>query len=238
MAYREDLGAAQARITALESELEAARRENRRPLRCGRCLAPIEVEHLDREQGLVRCGGCERRVTLGLGAVKPAPKPEDFEVSDTPDRLRIEWRWSGAGAGWILVLACGAAAVPMLAFKAIGLVLLLLLLMLGFLYWTRAMARNRTVVEVSKGALAVRRGPVYVGADVEIRRAEIEQVYCTLVGNRYGPTYRVWTLLRGGRRRLLVRGLTDPARALYLEKQIERRLMIADVPVPGELPRH
>ena len=66
----------------------------------------------------------------------------------------------------------------------------------------------------------------------------VEQLFCrekiSRGKNGTTTTYQLEAVLEGNRRETLVKDLSDPDHALYIEQQLERHLRLPDVPVAGE----
>lgn len=231
MAYRSDLDAAHARVAALERELAAAKQELRTRLRCDRCSAGLASEHLDRANGKVTCRECRRVVDAG----KPPP-PRGLEIEDTPERLRISWAWKlswGDVAAFFLILVIVIAAL-MKAPERPAAITAAVLLFGGFalfLAWgILAQLSNHTTVEVSGGRLTIASGPISIAGRTTLDGNAIDQLFCTLVPSKYSAWYALHVRLKNGRQRCLIAEIGDAERAFYLERELERRLGIADRP--------
>jgi len=236
-------------------------------MRCRNCGAALEAERLDRRLGIVTCAHCgglhefARAEDGGKGAPSPAaddarsgsstgerplvPEPARFEVHRGDGTLQVRWRRGRkAGAvvlaGFALVWAFAAVGAGVFFLAPVSLVLLYLALLRGV---------NRTTLRVDARELSVRQGPLPAGRTRRLPRADITQLLARERINRTrtgsdgrGPvrvrrSYRLQALDRAGRKRLVVGGLTSPAQALWLEREIESLLGIEDVAVAGEYRR-
>ncbi len=110
----------------------------------------------------------------------------------------------------------------------------------GLTYATVAGIFNRTTIAAGAGRLTVTHGPLPWKGNLSFDINDIAQVYC----ERKEPSdsegtvsFEVSLQLKNNRSFMLLKGLPEPAQALYIEHAIESRLGIEDVPVRGELPR-
>ncbi len=111
----------------------------------------------------------------------------------------------------------------------------------GLNYWTLAGLFNTTTIRAERRALVVSHAPIPWRGPGSIESAGIEQLYvkCEEHRGQHGAhySYSVWLVLRDKRSIPLVKGMGDPAPALYIEQQIERALGLEDRHAPGELSR-
>ena len=112
---------------------------------------------------------------------------------------------------------------------------------LFLLYSVVAGFTNSTTVKASETALAIHHGPLPWKGNKTIPRASVSQVYCKEITrpSKRGPVsiYNIETLGENGIRDTLVKNLTDPEQALFVEQQIEKHLGIKDTYVQGEIAR-
>ncbi len=167
----------------------------------------------------------------------PAPR---FAVDVTPDILWVQQEWL-TGRTFVklffgLIVACGMCA-PM----AGPLRLLALAFGLFWFYLGLTELVNHTTLELRPGRLSVRNGPLPWRGGLSWDAARIEQLFCrrALRGSAAGEggsgeRFELCALYDGRRQRLLG-PVSDPEQLIALEQEIERRLGIADRPVPGEL---
>ncbi len=149
-------------------------------------------------------------------------------------RARFFWL---ALVGWGLAMMFfkdrgGGGPHPGIGALMIGLALLIF----GIIQVARV---NQTQLVVRDGRLRVTHGPVPWPGGRDLLARSIEQLYCDLheAGRNNPETYRVWAVLRGGKRVLLIGDLLLGTHALFLEQAVERTLGIVDRPVAGELPK-
>ena len=241
MPHRDDLAAAHARIAALERELAAAQKESRARLRCVRCREAFEPRDLHGKSGQLTCRGC--RAIVEAARPPARRRPHGLDVDDRPDELRIAWRWQLAPreaiAAIILAallaaaLATGAVDEPVLVVAVIGLGALFVALC----FRLAGQMFNRTLIRVTDRRLRIDVEPVALQRYRSLPADELDQLYCVAVSSRDSTWYQLWAELAGGKRSCLVGEIADVERAFFLEREIERRLGIADRPVRGEVPR-
>jgi hypothetical protein len=227
-------------------------------LRCKSCGAPLAPENVVERLSMARCGHCEavfalERTGPGSDSRRERPHvllPKQMEVVDLGTSFEIRRRWFSPvfvflvffclfWNGFMIVwhgIALSQGLWPMSCFgllhTAVGIALL---------YFTVAGFVNTTVVRVERGMIEVRHGPLPWPGNKSLEAHDVEQLYCReqVNGNknRSQCTYEVRVLRQGNVRDTLVKGLTDPDQALYIEQELERHLRIVDQPVAGELGR-
>jgi len=230
--------------------------------RCKRCRRLVDLsKHLAMPAigGVREKSGSAPAAMVGAsgGPRVPVPMPPKFRI-EHGGSLKISWRWFGPQFlflvffcvfwdGFLIVwysaalFAVGggsnaAAAVPMLLFPLIHVAV-------GFAltYYTVCGFVNSTVVEAGNGRLTVKHGPLPWRGNLDIDASNLEQLYSEEIVSRtkngVSRTYDVSGVERDGVSRKIVRGLTEPAQALFVEQALESQLAIADRAVGGELPR-
>lgn len=225
-------------------------------IRCTSCGASVEADQVTGGARWVTCTYCWTLLKTPPEAGAPEalrpklPMPERFTVTEQSGTLSIVRRWYIAVA-WFLVffamfwngflivwftMAIRSGAWGMVAFgtlhAAVG---------IGLIYGTLALFLNRTTIRVAEGRLTVRHAPLPWTGNVDLDTTEIRQLYCKAKVHRgknsTTTSYEVHLVRPDERSKLLVRGLTEPEQALYLEQELERFLRIRDAPVEGELSR-
>lgn len=230
-------------------------------LTCKRCQAPISTADLKWDLGLAACAHCGTVFSFQGqpgGSVRqaptwqrpPVPIPDRFEITDRPEGLSISYRWFNLTFifmavfavfwnGFMLVWHATSLASGAMFMSAFG--LLHTAVGVGIGYYALAGFLNRTTITAERDVLHVRHSPLpWVGAtDLWVR--DLDQLYAKQVISKNSDgtsmSYELHAILKNGRQRKLVSGLSEAEQALYLEQQLERRLGIADRPVFGELPR-
>ncbi|MBL8919602.1 MAG: hypothetical protein JNJ54_12115 [Myxococcaceae bacterium] len=233
------------------------------PLSCPSCGASYRTSDIDRTLAIASCHACgavmdlktrtpadeSRLDALTRPAPPPAlPLPEKFTVAETPGRLEVTWRWFSAvhvflfffALFWngFLVLWFGIALAQgelvMALFgslhAAVG---------IGLAYSVLTGFVNRTRIALEHGVLTVKHGPLPWPGSGEWKREDLAQLYGEQhVSRGKNGTTTTWSLnamLRDGRRVKLLKGLTERAQALWLERTLEGRMSIVDAPVVGEM---
>jgi hypothetical protein len=174
-------------------------------------------------------------------------KPAEVEASRSQGALTLRWRWTNSGAYVVTGLGALFATLALVFARSV-----FLAAVFGgpFLYFGLAHWLNSTWITVAGGVVKTRTGPLPIRRSVRLRRAEIAQLYSSLEYHR-GPEdesgnsgstqeyYYVTAILAGpeGRRVKLVKDLPTGELALFLERELERELGIADAPVAEELRR-
>ena len=231
-------------------------------LQCGGCAAAIEAKDIDLAKSLARCSFCNAVMDLGRreGAAggrfaeveRPEVRlPERFVAGKDAEGTFVRWRWFTPVSLFLLVFAIGwnGFLVFFLAMAAKGgappvfflLPIIHVAVGVGIGYAALLGLFNSTTVRVARGVLRVRHGPLPTFTNRELKRSEVEQLFCARKDgtSRQGPTvsYQLRAVLKSGKAITLLKGLTDLDQALYLEQRIERELGIKDAPEAGEVPR-
>lgn len=171
-----------------------------------------------------------------------APKGVKTEV--LPDGVQISW--STLGLEWafliipaasFLLLLIGVISSSHLDVGQVCGVGGFGLIFLGLLYRILVSVLNKSVVEIGRGRLEARCGPIPYKSCQSFDLADIKQVYVVQAGGRQ-PVYQVCVLTKDGAHLNLWRSewgfRNDGELALYLEQEIERFLGIPDEVVRGE----
>ncbi len=224
---------------------------------CRGCGAPLAKTAMDATRGMAVCGYCgvinrlELPTPPPLQPVAPTiparpdfPLPPGVQVYQVGEVLQIvrEWRNAshifllGFGVFWLVF------TVPFLLFF---LIFALPFIGIGIfmLYWGLAGVLNKTTIQIGQGWLVINHDPLpWLGAK-RIETTNIVQLYTKehiSYSRNSGPnrTYQIYVILHDRTQQDLLKDITDPQQALYIEQQIERYLGIADHPVSGELPRY
>lgn len=184
------------------------------------------------------------------------PMPPRFTVEQGAS-LKITWRWFGpqflflvffcvfwdgflvfwyAAAFGMAATGSASGSAPMLLFP-----LLHVGVGIGLSYYTICGFVNSTVIEAGSGRLSVKHGPLPWRGNIDIDSSQFEQLCSEEMVHRgkngVTRTYDVSAVDRDGVWRKLVKGLPEPAQALFLEQALESHLSIVDRPAGGELPR-
>jgi hypothetical protein len=97
---------------------------------------------------------------------------------------------------------------------------------------------NRTVIEVDRGVLSIRHGPIPAKGNRDVTLSELRQLFTVeIVGNKGARSYELHAIVTNGPTITIVKDLTDARQALFLERAIEDHVGIVDQPVAGEMPK-
>ncbi len=229
-------------------------------LKCPSCGSFFRSEDFDTSKGLLTCSFCKALMTLGAPAGASAsadrvreevPLPPALAVRKTREGLELRHRWFRPVHVFMALFCVGWNAILVfwysMAFQNGAPTIMTLFPLLhvavgvGMTYWTIAGLFNTTTLRVERRALVVRHAPLPWGGPGAIESGRIEQLYVKSVKHRgkHGVsfTYEVWVVLRDKRGIALVKGLSEPDVALYIEQQIERALGLEDRRVRGEFER-
>ncbi|WP_375764776.1 serine/threonine protein kinase [Archangium gephyra] len=181
------------------------------------------------------------------------PRPEKLHVEDSGGSYAVWWSWlaprhfmtglfSLFWMGFLLffLLGSGLWVAPFLLLHfAVG---------AGLSYSSLSGFLNKTRLQLTPDALEVRHGPLPWRGNRRLNPREVTHLYCTRdeLARSFGLTVWPWPFstatyslhaVVGGRKVTLLKGLTEPDRALFLERTIEERLGLPDLSVDGELAR-
>ncbi|MBV9108516.1 MAG: hypothetical protein JO306_03815 [Gemmatimonadetes bacterium] len=215
---------------------------------------------MDLGTGLARCRACndifrydaasELAAGAPAGRRQLAALPPGVTVADEGTRLVIRRSWFSLKAGVGIVLFTAIWNGMLLLFfdgvDGTDLFELAGLAIFGgvgvfLLYLTLAVWVNTTTITVDRAWLRVRDRPLPVGSAVDLAVPTIRQLYCAerTFRHRRGKQvrYELLALLRDGTsRRVMKEG--EPDLLMFVEREAERWLKIADEPVGGELARY
>lgn len=97
---------------------------------------------------------------------------------------------------------------------------------------------NRTVIEIDRGRLTVRHGPIPAAGNRDVALDDLRQLFTTEIADSEGaPTCDLHAMVSNGPAITLVKELTDVRQALFIERAIEDHLEWVDQPVAGEVPK-
>lgn len=186
------------------------------------------------------------------------PMPSAFAVDESASGLTIVRRWARGPAWfflffsgfWNLIVSIFVVAAAGGGFKdesggaADGCFIWLfltpfILVGLGTGWAALALLLNRTRIEVRKGEISVKHGPVPWPGAKTLRTEELDQLYCTeyvaYTQNKV-PQYRfaLHALMKSGDRDKVAQGMETPEQGVFLEHLLEKHLGIEDRPVEGE----
>lgn len=95
---------------------------------------------------------------------------------------------------------------------------------------------NRTVIEVDRGVLTVRHGPIPAAGNRDIAITELRQLFTVeKVGNKGVRSYELHAIVSNGPTVTIAKELPEARQALFLERAIEDHVGIVDQRVAGEM---
>jgi hypothetical protein len=175
--------------------------------------------------------------------------PQRFEVDERSGDLRIHWKWPVLMAIPLVVFSLawdsflvfwyfgavqrGDPSLVELLFPAGHVAIGLILPYVAAAFWV-----NRTFVEVVGAEIRVTHRPLPFPGNRRVQVMDVRQLFCVERPRQKGsPTYAVMARLASGREVTLIPGLSTGREARFLEERLERRIGLANQPVPGELPQ-
>ena len=232
---------------------------------CKSCGAAIHSDDINLQTALAKCRYCHsvislhehisRPSTVGAPAAPtkrgPIARPSRFQIEELPRELVIRFRWwtpvaiflvffcviwDGFLFFWYAMAMNEGAPIIMIIFP------LLHVAAGAFItYMTLCMFVNSTTIRAERDGLSIAHGPLPWKGNRVLSRAEVKQLFCrehiSRNKNSTTVTYELLAIDTNQQQVRLIRGLTDPHEALYLEQELEQRLGIRDEPVASELPR-
>ncbi len=226
-------------------------------LRCGQCksdLHPADVLVSSLEARCRHCGWTfggagtpYRRGALPEPRSAPPEDEEERHLVPRPARMRVLEapvpaivyrvpgdRALGVALG-IMALTLIAAVIALGAGQAIepGLVLLLLATP-PLVYLALAKLFNKRHIELRGPYLQARQRPFPLPFGPMVPRRDIGQLYVRQQAVQQGPRRYEVVAQHGSEATVIASAIDNPIEALFIEQEIERRLAIEDVPVPGE----
>lgn len=224
---------------------------------CRKCGEPIKAQNVNVQAALAACDQCQAVFRIDSPDAGDAPSkppvdlPKGFYVDPLPNRMTITYRWPRTMAIFLLLFAAFWDGFLVfwytLAFTKANTPLIAKLFPIGHVaaglvitYTGLAFLVNRTTIEATVQHLSVRYAPLPWPGAKRLDPATISQLYCEkYVSHRSNNVpqerYRVRVELMGGQRKHLVKGLTKPEHALFIEQELEKALGIQDRPVAGGL---
>ncbi|MCU0794852.1 MAG: hypothetical protein MUF31_02850 [Akkermansiaceae bacterium] len=225
-------------------------------LKCKNCGSILSPEDISPQLAAARCPHCQSLFAIPTvltpenREVLPRPQvelPARFTIAQEGPDLVITRRWFNH-AVWFLAFFClfwngflvvwhtialSTGAWFMSAFglihTAVG---------IGLLYMVIATFCNRTEIRAGSGRLAIQHGPIPWRGNQVIASTEIVQLFCRekISRNKNGTSssYELEAVLKGNTRKTLLKSLTAPEHAIYIEQQLEKFLRITDQRVHGE----
>lgn len=229
---------------------------------CRNCGAGLTAGRIDTDLGVVTCNHCgslHDLPDLPAASVSSAAAPQRYQRRprlevDLPNRFTVDKKpgsmqvtWPAGGAFQAVVLAVMTAGFAYAAISSGFHVLLLACI--AFVYMAAVRLINTHRVRVDTARLEVVQGPLPWPGSRRINVSDIEQLFSTEheVRTETGEGsdrrvqvrkhYRLSAKTKTQGRVTVLKGLSDPLQALWLEQEIEALLGIDDKAVAGELAR-
>ncbi|MFC7338308.1 hypothetical protein ACFQY0_14025 [Haloferula chungangensis] len=227
-------------------------------LKCKNCGSQLSPEDISPQLAAARCKHCNALFAIPTAAPRgseplPRPKvplPPGFEIHTAPNALQITRRWR-SGMAWFLLfftifwngfmivwhtMALSSGMWHMSLFgiihTAVG---------IGLAYTVAASFLNSTAIRCQPGSIQIEHGPLPWKGNLTLDTNGLQQLYVSEKINRgkngSSTSYQLEAVLRDKRRKTLIKNLTDPDQALFIEQEIEELLKIRDRSVVGEYSR-
>lgn len=225
-------------------------------LSCPNCEEKILSSDINLNKGLAKCSSCHVLFNIEK-EVEDAPKkeeifviPKGIEVLKMFSELNIDMRWRHT-ASWFLMtftLIWNGILLPMALFIILSGEIFALLFMsihlavgIGLIYWSLAALFNTTYITVDSQYITIQHRPFKMFfKEFQFETKEVNQLYVKKYSN--GSTngvpnyvYGVMAILNSKEEIKIIKGLSKPNQALYLEQEIEKFAGIKDRPVVGEI---
>lgn len=168
--------------------------------------------------------------------------PGRFKVNRTAGALEITWPVGGVLHGLILlIIAAGFTYVALTE----GLYFLIIA-SVALVYFAAVRTFNKHRIRTDSTSLQVTQGPLPWPGARKLNVSDIEQLFSTEHESRHEigndsdrrieirKNYQLSARTRSKQRVKLLKGLSDPLQALWLEQELERALGIRDTRVAGE----
>lgn len=223
---------------------------------CPECNEIVPAENINIKALVAKCSDCDNVFDWRQSQIDQAPKvsrnfetPEKFDVYNRGGELFIVYKWFNKSfialtifciiwdsfmAVWFSI-SFFTGAYEMAAFGIIhGLV------GVGLTYYTIAGYINKTYVGLNYNILKIKHAPMPFWGNREIPVDTLAQLYVKRHESRgkngTTVTYQLHAKFKNEKESVLLSGLDEPEKALYLEQEIEKFLRIEDKPMAGEIP--
>ena len=230
---------------------------------CRNCGAGLEEDRIDQSLRIITCSHCGSLHDFPGASLRQfegeldsnnsdalSPKPERQEVA-LPSRFKVhrtaggmEIRWPVGGVFQGFVLLAIAAGFSYIAVTQ-GMYFLMPV-SIGLVYFAAVRTFNKHIIRTDSSSLHITQRPLpWLGAR-NLSVSDIEQLFSTEYETRQEKgsdgdhrievqkNYQLSAHTRTSQSVRLLRGLSDPLQALWLEQEIERALGIRDKRVAGE----
>ncbi|MBK1827759.1 hypothetical protein [Haloferula rosea] len=228
-------------------------------LKCRNCGSQLDPADISPQLAAARCRHCNALFAIPTAApVAPAeaiPRPEvglpkGFTTRHEGADLVITRRWFTPAVffllffcifwnGFMIVWHGIAITQGMWIMSAFGLIHTAVGIAVA--YSVLATFLNSTVVQAGPSGIGIRHGPLPWRGNQTLSRDQLQQLYCqekvSRGKNGTSVRYHLTAVTPGNQRQTLIKNITDPDQAIFLEQQIEKHLGIMDTQVAGEF-RH
>ncbi len=232
-----------------------------RNLSCPNCQEKILSSDINLNKGLAKCSSCHVLFNIEEespnGHLLPAARkeeifviPKGIEILKMMSELEIEMRWRHT-ASWFLMLFTliwNGILIPMALiiilsgeFSALIFMSLHLAVGVGLAYWCIATLFNTTYINVDNNYITIEHRPFSLFfKEHQLETPQVEQLYVKKYSN--GSTngvpnyvYAVMAKMRSKEEIQIIKGISKPQQARYIEQEIENFVGIVDKPMQGEL---
>jgi hypothetical protein len=222
-------------------------------LKCKNCGSQLSPEDISPQLAAARCKHCNALFAIpSASPTEPIPRPKvplppGYEIHTAPNALQITRRWRSASVwfllfftifwnGFMIVWHSIAITQGQWMMSAFGLIHTAV--GIGLAYSVVATFINSTAIRCQPGSLQIQHGPLPWKGNKTLSTHGLEQLYCSEKISRgkngSSTSYTIEAVYTGNRRETLLKGLTDPDQALFIEQEIEHTLKIRDRRVAGE----
>ncbi len=231
-----------------------------RNLKCPNCSETILASDINLNKGLAKCSYCNVIFNIGEDSSDDSSTPQrkdeifvipkGIEILKLFGELNIEMSWRHS-IHWFIILFTLIWNAILLPFILVAIftqeyfILLFISLHLavgiGLLYFTLSSLFNKTYITVDKQTLTIEHRPFslfFKEHHLEVK--DIDQLYVKkYVSSRTNGnpnySYVVMAILRNKEEIKLVKGISKPPQALYIEQEIESFAGIQDKPIAEEI---
>lgn len=230
-----------------------------RNLSCPNCQDKILSSDINLNKGIAKCSSCSVIFNIDHdmhGDIPAARKEEIFvipkgiEVLKMMSELEIDMKWRHT-ASWFLViftLIWNAILLPFGLFIIISGELFVLLFMslhllvgIGLIYWCIASLLNTTYINVDSRYITIEHRPLKLFfKEYQLETQNVEQLYVKKYSNgstngRPNYVHAVMAIMKNKEEIQIIKGISKPTQALYIEQEIEKFTGIQDRSVAGEI---
>lgn len=225
-------------------------------LKCRNCGSQLDPADISPQLAAARCRHCNAlfaiptAVPVAAPPVIPRPEvglPKNFTIQQEGPDLIITRRWFSPAVFFLLFFAIfwngfmvvwHSIAISQGAWIMSAFGLIHTAVGFGVAYSVLATFLNSTVIQAGPSGIGIRHGPLPWRGNKALSREKLHQLYCqekvSRTKNGTKVRYHLTAVTPGNQRETLIKNLTDPDQAIFLEQQIENHLRIQDTPVAGQ----